>query len=79
VVMSESELDEIVDDILAHLPLKERVLIARVDEESLPSMAYAFDRLIEERVGKDEKAGLSVMRRLWERVRETDGLRVVER
>ncbi|MBI9086323.1 MAG: hypothetical protein JEZ11_22170 [Desulfobacterales bacterium] len=47
--MTPEELDEIVGDILADLPLKERVVIARMEEEELPLIAYAIDRLIEHR------------------------------
>ena len=69
--------DRIVTDILATMSLKEKALIANMDEKSLPYLQYAFDVYISREAGDDPETGQEIMRRLWQRLHETHRIRLV--
>ena len=69
-----NEIDQIVQDILADMSLKEKAMIANLDEEDVPYLQYAFDTL----VGEDDEIGKNVMRRMWEMLQETHRVRRVK-
>ena len=74
---SPGEIDRIVADILASMSLKEKALIANMDEESLPYLQYAFDVYISREVSDDPETGKAVMRRLWRTLHATHRIRLV--
>ena len=73
-----SEIDQIVQDILADIPLKEKAVIAHLDEGKVPYLQYAFDVCIRSQLGKDDEMGKDVMHRIWEVLRETHRVRCVK-
>jgi len=71
------EIDRIVAEILATMSLKEKALIANMDEKSLPYLQYAFDVYISREAGDDPESGPAIMKRLWQTLRETHRIRLV--
>ena len=71
------DIDPIVTDILSAMSLKEKSLIANMDEKSLPYLQYAFDVYISRRIGDDTENGKTIMRRIWQRLQETHRIRIV--
>jgi hypothetical protein len=67
----------IVTEILSAMSLKEKSLIANMDEKSLPYLQYAFDVYISRRIGDDTQTGQRIMRQIWQRLQETHRIRIV--
>lgn len=72
-----SELDQIAQDILADMPLKEKAIIANLDEGKVPYLQFAFDTCIRSQLGKDDEMSKDVMHRIWEVLQETHRIRSV--
>ena len=70
--------DRVVADILASMSLKEKVIIANMDEESLPYLQYAFDVYISKDIGDDPQTGKAIMQRIWQTLQETHRIRLVK-
>ncbi len=68
---NQSKIDQIVQDILADMPLKEKAAIANQDEDKVPYLQYAFDTCIRSQLGKDDEMSKDVMHRMWEVLQET--------
>jgi len=64
-MISPSNIDPIVRDILADMPLKEKAIIGNLDEDKVPCLQYAFDVCIRGQLGKDDEMGKDVMHRIW--------------
>jgi integrase len=62
-----SDIDQIVQAILAGMFLKEKSAIANLDGEDVPYLQYAFDSL----VGEDDEMGKNVIHLMWETLQET--------
>jgi hypothetical protein len=71
------DIDRIVANILSAMSLKEKSLIANMDEKSLPYLQYAFDMYISQNMGDDPEAGREIMRRIWQILQETHRIRIV--
>jgi len=71
-------LDRIVTDILSGMSLKEKALIANMDEKSLPYLQYAFDVYISKDIGDDPETGQEIMKRVWQTLKETHRIRLVK-
>jgi hypothetical protein len=61
-----SNIDQIVGDILADMPLKEKAIIANLDEDKVPYLQYAFDVCIKDQLGEDDEMSKDVIHRIWE-------------
>ena len=72
------DVDTIADEILAGMSLKEKSLIAHMDERSLPYLQYAFDIYLSPEVGDDPEKGQAIMQRVWKRLQETHRIRLVK-
>ena len=70
-----SNIDQIVQEILADMPLKEKAIIANLDEDKVPYLQYAFDVCIKNQLGQDDEMGKDVMHRIWEVLKETHRIR----
>ena len=68
---------QIVEDILAGMSLKEKALIANMDEKSLPYLQYAFDVYISREVGDDPETGREIMHQVWHSLQKTHRIRLV--
>ncbi|WP_419662721.1 uncharacterized protein Dvar_31940 [Desulfosarcina variabilis str. Montpellier] len=75
---SPSKIDQIVQDILADMPLKEKAAIANLDEDKVPYLQYAFDICVRNQLGKGDEMGKDVMHRIWEVLQETHRVRCVK-
>jgi len=71
-------MQRIVADILSGMSLKEKSLIAQMDEKSLPYLQYAFDVYISKNAGEDPEAGREIMKRVWQTLQETHRIRIVK-
>lgn len=67
----------IVAQILSDMSLKERSLIANMDEQSLPYLQYAFDIYISRAIGDDPQTGREVIKRVWQTLQQTHRIRLV--
>jgi hypothetical protein len=72
-----TDMQRIVADILSGMSLKEKSLIAQMDEKSLPYLQYAFDVYISKNVGDDPETGREIMKRVWQTLQETHRIRIV--
>lgn len=70
-------MQRIVADILSGMSLKEKSLIAHMDEKSLPYLQYAFDVYISKDAGNDQETGREIMKRIWQALQETHRIRIV--
>ena len=77
--MTDSQnIDQIVQDILADMPLKEKAAIANLDEDKVPYLQYAFDACIRGQLGKNDKMSKDVMHPIWQVLQETHRVRSVK-
>ena len=70
-------MERIVTDILSGMSLKEKALIANMDEKSLPYLQYAFDVYISKDIDDDPETGQEIMKRVWQTLKETHRIRLV--
>ena len=71
-------MDGVVADILASMSLKEKVIIANMDEKSLPYLQYAFDVYISKDLGDDPQTGQAIMQRIWQNLQASHRIRLVK-
>jgi predicted nucleic acid-binding protein len=77
--MSDSnKIDQIVQDILADMPLKEKAIIANLDEEDVPFLQYAFEVCVRDQIGQDDDSSEDVMHRIWKVLQKTHRVRSVK-
>ena len=70
--------DDIVDQIIDDLPLKERVLVARMDETDAGILEAVFEQYVIEKMGGSIPNGKKIMERLWGKLRDTHGLKLIK-
>jgi hypothetical protein len=75
---AESEKNQIVQDILAAVPLRDKAAIANLDEEDVRFLQYAFDVCVTGKLGEDHEEGKDVMYRIWKVLQETHRFRCVK-
>ena len=73
-----NDIDQIVQDILADMSLKEKVAIANLDEEDVKYLQYAFDVCVIGKLGDDPDEAKDVMHRIWKVLQETHRVRSVK-
>ena len=71
------DIQRIVASILSGMSLKEKSLIAQMDEKSLPYLQYAFDVYISKKAGDDPETGREIMKRIWQTLQETHRIRII--
>lgn len=71
------DMNRFVAGILSGMSLKEKSLIANMDEKSLPYLQYAFDVYLSQDVGDDPEFGQEIMQRIWQTLQETHRIRLV--
>jgi hypothetical protein len=69
---------QIVDEILAEMPLEERVALANMQEEDVDSLKDLFDLYIRSKADPDDDDYEIIMHELWERLKKTHRLRAVK-
>jgi len=75
---SQDTISQIVDEILAEMPLEEKVSLANMKKKEVKALQGVFDLYIRSRIDPDDKDYENIMHELWNRVRETHLLRVVK-
>ena len=73
-----SDIDQIVQEILSDMSLKEKAAIANLDEGKVPLLQYAFDVYLSDNLGMDDKKGKDVIHRIWGVLQETHRVRCVK-
>ena len=73
------DINRTVADILSGMSLKEKSLIANMDDKSLPYLQYAFDVYLSQGVGDTPETGQEIMRRIWQTLQETHRIRLVRK
>ena len=73
----EQNIDRVVADILSSMSLKEKSIIARMDEKSLPYLQYAFDIYISPHIANDMEAGREIIQRVWQALQKAHRIRIV--
>jgi hypothetical protein len=77
-VTNPKDIGRIVCEILADMPLKEKVAIANLDESDVPYLQYGFDTCVSDQLGKDDEMGKDVVHRIWEILHKTHRVRCVK-
>jgi hypothetical protein len=76
--MTYKDTDQIVQDLLADMPLRDKAAIANLAEEDIKYLQYAFDVCVTGQLGKDHEEGKDVMYRIWKVLQETHRVRSVK-
>jgi hypothetical protein len=69
------EIDQIVQDILADMPLKEKAAIANLNEDKIPYLQNAFDVCVSGELGQDDEMAKDVVFRIWKVLQGTHRIR----
>jgi hypothetical protein len=69
---------QIVDEILAEMPLEEKVSLANMKQKEVKVLQGVFDLYIRNRSDPEDEDYEDIMNELWKRVRKTHRLRVVK-
>ena len=75
-----SFVDEIIEEIISELPLKERVAIANMNKEDVELLKNVFNKYVKRKTDTevDESEYTNIMNNLWEKLRQTHKLRAVK-
>ncbi len=72
-------LEQIADDIISELTLKERVSFANIDEKDAEILQSVFDLYIRNKIGPESEEEYTVIiKALWERLQMTHRLRTIK-
>ena len=74
-----SNIDEMVQEILSDMSLKEKAAIANLDEEKVTYLQYAFDICVRNRLGSTDETGKDIMHRILEVLQATHRVRCVNK
>ena len=74
-----SPVDEIIEEIIAKLPLKERVDIANMNKEDVEILKDAFNKYVRGKTDTelDESEYTDMMNKLWSKLQKTHKIRIV--
>ena len=73
-------IDQIINETISELPLKERTDIAYMNKEDAEILQQTFDLYVRRKIGSktEDDEYSDIMNELWERLRETHRLRIVK-
>ena len=69
---------QIADEIISKMPLKERVSLANMKREDIEVLQTVFDLYVRDKIESEDMEYENIMNKIWNRLRETHGLRVVK-
>jgi hypothetical protein len=72
------KIDQLVQEILTDIPLKEKTVIANLNADEVPYLQFAFDLCVSKQLGKDGPMVRTVVYRLWQMLKKTHRLRCVK-
>ena len=76
---TKNTMNQIIDEILSEMPLREQVSIANMSESGAEALQQVFGLYIKCRADESEEIELrSIMKELWKRLQETHRLRIVK-
>ncbi|MCB2141121.1 hypothetical protein KQH27_00270 [bacterium] len=78
IMTTTNEIDQIVQEILEDMSLKEKAEIADLEEKDILYFQDIFDTYISGQLGQGDKMGKDVMNRIWEVLRETHRVRILK-
>jgi len=75
-----STADEIIEDIISELPLKERVAIANMNKEAIEILKNIFNKYVRGKTDTetDDSEYTDMMNNLWSKLQKTHRLRVIK-
>ena len=73
-----SDIDQIVQEIISDISLKEKAAIANLDEDKVPMLQYAFDVYTKDHFGFTDEMSKDFMHRIWKVLQETHRIRNVK-
>ena len=73
-------IDQIINETISELPLKERTGIAYMNKEEAEILQSTFDLYVRRKISSktEDDEYSDIMNKLWERLRETHRLRIVK-
>jgi hypothetical protein len=78
IITTTNEIDQIVQEILEDMSLKEKAEIANLEENDILHFQDLFDTYISGQLGQGDKMGKDVMNRIWQLLQETHRVRCVK-
>ena len=75
-----SPVDEIIEEIISELPLKERVELANMNKETVEMLKNIFDMYVRGKTDTevDDSEYTDMMNNLWSKLQKTHKLRIVK-
>ncbi len=75
-----SPVDEIIEEIISELPLKERVELANMNRETVEILKNIFDKYVRGKTDTevDDNEYTDMMNNLWSKLQKTHKLRIVK-
>jgi len=75
-----SPVDEIIEEIISELPLKERVELANMNKETVAMLKNIFDMYVRGKTDTevDDSEYTDMMNNLWSKLQKTHKLRIVK-
>jgi hypothetical protein len=78
-VTRSTEINILVQEILADMSLKEKAAIASLSHEDISRFHELFDNYLSGQLGQDNEMSRDVMHRIWEMLQETHRIRSVSK
>jgi hypothetical protein len=75
---SKEILDQIIDEILSEMPLKEKASLANKNKDYIDVLQYVFNLYIQAKKDPDDEDYKKVITEIWKRLQDTHQLRVVK-
>jgi hypothetical protein len=76
--MTKPSQDNIFDEILAEMPLEEKVSLAKMKKKEVKVLQGVYDLYIRNKIDPEDEEYTNIMIELWNRVRETHRLRIAK-
>ena len=76
--LSKDVIDQIVDEIIANLPLKENVSLANMNKEEVEMLQSISDAYIRAIVDPEDEEYPNLINKIWKRLHDSYRLRVVK-
>ena len=71
-------MDQIVDEIISQLPLKEGVSLANMKKKDVEVLQGVFNLYIRSKIDAEDMEYENIMNELWKRIQESHRIRIVK-
>ena len=71
-------MNQLVNEIISQLPLKERVSLANMKKKDVEVLQGVFDLYVRSKIDAEDMEYENIMNELWKRIRETHLIKVVK-